>query len=512
MKQDARKTAPALLFAVLVHAFTVTSAQNKATKLQVGDNAPAITMYKWLKGEKVLNFKKGEVYVIEFGATWCTPCRAMIPHLSDIAKQYKGSVNVVSVFALEDMQVKPTDKNPAYVARVIKYVQQLDSIIHYTVGMDGPAKQMEKDWLDAAGLKGVPNTFIVDKDGKIAWIGIGAGELKKMLSLVTAKNYSLDAMLGLAMKKKLAEVPYNYVDPLLLNGNGGNDSDFVFRSVLVKSKGWLNGPQQLFIDSYNWSDEWVNDSAYNAEYYVRRRGMVQSVNMSLMALYYLAYGDTLSIDPNSRNPYRNNEYADTVKFPNFKLSYGKYWHEPVLEVKDKSPFYPKGYDADRRYHYSLKVQTGQPVTAGYLKERAQRDLQNYFGYQVTVENRQMPYWKLIVADTSKVNAGLLTKTPGKKLKWGDESTPPWTFTNVIMRDIIYMLSTTYGFGSFNYGKLSVEDQIPFIDETGIKGEIDLKFDRNWSFDDMRNYLAELGLVLVKSKKEMKVVVIRDPKE
>ena len=39
-------------------------------KLKVGDKAPAIRVYKWLKGQPVTAFRKGQIYIVEMGATW----------------------------------------------------------------------------------------------------------------------------------------------------------------------------------------------------------------------------------------------------------------------------------------------------------------------------------------------------------------------------------------------------------------------------------------------------------
>jgi hypothetical protein len=40
------------------------------TKLEVGSDAPKLTIAEWVKGDKVEAFEEGHVYVIEFWATW----------------------------------------------------------------------------------------------------------------------------------------------------------------------------------------------------------------------------------------------------------------------------------------------------------------------------------------------------------------------------------------------------------------------------------------------------------
>ena len=54
--------------------------------LEVGSKAPALSINKWVKGNTVVGFEPGKVYVVEFWATWCAPCRRAIPHLTDLQK------------------------------------------------------------------------------------------------------------------------------------------------------------------------------------------------------------------------------------------------------------------------------------------------------------------------------------------------------------------------------------------------------------------------------------------
>src|SRR5947207_870817 len=60
-----------------------------APKLKVGDAPPKLQPGKWLQGEAVTEFKSDKVYVVEFWATWCGPCKESIPHLNELQKKYK---------------------------------------------------------------------------------------------------------------------------------------------------------------------------------------------------------------------------------------------------------------------------------------------------------------------------------------------------------------------------------------------------------------------------------------
>ena len=45
------------------------AAQSEAT-LKVGDDAPSLSIAKWVKGDAVESFKSDSVYMVEFWATW----------------------------------------------------------------------------------------------------------------------------------------------------------------------------------------------------------------------------------------------------------------------------------------------------------------------------------------------------------------------------------------------------------------------------------------------------------
>src|SRR5947207_6844570 len=87
-----------------------TTAAARADELSVGDPAPKLEVKEFVKGDPVKSLEKGKVYVVEFWATWCGPCRATIPHLTELQKKHKDVTFIgVSVFERERdaAKVKP---------------------------------------------------------------------------------------------------------------------------------------------------------------------------------------------------------------------------------------------------------------------------------------------------------------------------------------------------------------------------------------------------------------------
>lgn len=167
--------------------------------LKVGDQAPALVAEKWIKGNPVKEFEKGRVYVMEFWATWCGPCRASMPHLSEIARKYKKNADVISFNVKELIAAK--NKDGDYISKVERFVKRLGDGMDYAVAVDVRENVMWDTWLAASGMYGIPAAYIIDKDGRIAWIGHPAS-LEDPLEMVIAGTYNEEGKAKLAEKVK----------------------------------------------------------------------------------------------------------------------------------------------------------------------------------------------------------------------------------------------------------------------------------------------------------------------
>jgi thiol-disulfide isomerase/thioredoxin len=135
------------------------SAEKAKAKLGAGDKAPALSIAKWLKGSPVESFESGKIYVVEFWATWCGPCRVSIPHLTELQKKYaNNNVTIIGVSAEDEEKV------------VADFVSKQADKMDYVVAWDREGAT-DKAYMAASGQQGIPTAFIVGKQGSIEWIG-----------------------------------------------------------------------------------------------------------------------------------------------------------------------------------------------------------------------------------------------------------------------------------------------------------------------------------------------------
>src|SRR5579871_5276599 len=152
------------LFAIIVSSY---GQEQKIPSLILGDSAPALRVSEWLKGKPIEKFEKGKIYVIEFWATWCSPCRAAMPRLSKLSRKYKHKAAFIGVDVYENQIPVAYRKN---INQIKDFVDSMGRRMNYAVAIEDSIF-METDWLIASDEQGIPVTFVVNGDGRVAWFG-----------------------------------------------------------------------------------------------------------------------------------------------------------------------------------------------------------------------------------------------------------------------------------------------------------------------------------------------------
>lgn len=158
--------------------------------LAVGDAAPPLSIAKWVSGEPHPRLESGRVYVVEFWATWCGPCRKSVPHLSELQKRFGERVSIIGIASLEQDGV----------ADVEKFIQQCAEKPSYSIAWDDNG-QSNQAWMEASGQEFIPIAFVVEQSGKIAWIGHPMDGLDQALTSVLDGSFDLPKAVSAAKRK-----------------------------------------------------------------------------------------------------------------------------------------------------------------------------------------------------------------------------------------------------------------------------------------------------------------------
>ena len=138
---------------ILIHGCGDDQKKNNASS---ASRAPDFAL-KNLKGNTLdLEDLRGKVVLLNFFATWCSPCRQEIPDFVRLYKKFKDQ-------GLEIVGISLDMEGAAVLTPFVRYFK-----IPYPILL-GTRKVV----MDYGGITGVPTTFFIDRDGLIVDYFIG---------------------------------------------------------------------------------------------------------------------------------------------------------------------------------------------------------------------------------------------------------------------------------------------------------------------------------------------------
>ena len=174
------KIVPAL-FAIFLVLPSLAGTQVEVAPITVGDPAPTIVDVRWVRGEEIEEWSAGHVYVIDFWATWCPPCIEGLRHLQALEDRLAPQdVHFIAVAVWPMPNSKPPEE-------VLARFPELS----YSLAID--RDDATADALLTASLSsGLPTTMIVDRRGRVAWVGPPDDEFDLSLEAIVSGSYDID--------------------------------------------------------------------------------------------------------------------------------------------------------------------------------------------------------------------------------------------------------------------------------------------------------------------------------
>lgn len=126
--------------------------------LKVGSEAPAWTL-KTPDGKDVsLASLKGKVVVLDFWAVWCGPCKKAMPGVQKLHEKYKDKG--VVIYGVNTWEREGNDP--------VAFMKDNN----YSYGLLLKGDDVAKDYK----VSGIPTFYVIDRNGKISYVGVGAGD------------------------------------------------------------------------------------------------------------------------------------------------------------------------------------------------------------------------------------------------------------------------------------------------------------------------------------------------
>lgn len=211
--------------------------------LTVGSVAPKLDIEHWYGDSSrptKIDFQPGQVYVVEFWATWCGPCVRGMPHLAELQRKYADQK--VTVIGVSDetpdeveafLEIPVQGKKDEQQEGKQETYGDLTSV--YRLASDSDMST-HKDYMEAALQSGIPTAFLIGKTGQIEWIG-HPGRMDDALEQVLDDTWDREAF-SVAFKDKQQS---EYISGLFYEALDAEDFDKA-RKLIAELNATPNSP------------------------------------------------------------------------------------------------------------------------------------------------------------------------------------------------------------------------------------------------------------------------------
>jgi peroxiredoxin len=129
-------------------------------ELRTGQRGPALRLERLDAGDASLDTWKDKLVVLNFWATWCTPCTVEMPALESLWRRYRGRGLVVVGVSVDRGAPRPL---------IEPYLKNLYLTFPVLLDPDMAAAQ-------AWRVTGLPATFVIRPGGDVVAMAVGARE------------------------------------------------------------------------------------------------------------------------------------------------------------------------------------------------------------------------------------------------------------------------------------------------------------------------------------------------
>ncbi|MEO7214536.1 MAG: TlpA disulfide reductase family protein [Mucilaginibacter sp.] len=406
--------------------FSSAGAQDKPTgpPLKKGDTLPSLTFIQ-LINSKAKTIRTGDykdqLLIIDFWATWCSSCIKMFPAVEELQEKFKGKVKFLAV---DGWHGDSKEKLTAFFKR-------------------HPEFHFPSVWGDTVLGQLLPHQTVPFyawiKDNKVmATTGIEAIHADTIAAVLKGTSRPTDQQ-NLAL---------NLNRPIYVEGNGGEPSQYIYRSLLTPYSPGYRNPVMRSTDGKGQTNRllFVNHTTYY---------LIRSAFPELGRVNENRIMTTKEVDPGFRQ--------DSISFE---------------------------WNSKHRFTYEAIFPPRSRAAALFLM---QDDMRRYFG--LTVDSVLVERECLVFSAAKSIASNAVLKEAKPESNWyTPESNIPVTLSNYPLREALQLFDEV--------------SELPVLNETGSDPLIDLRL-KKAAVDEpeLRAVLKKYGVTLKREKRKIRMYAI-----